>query len=359
MLFLRSAAIAALCLTTLGQVSGQDFVNLPTGVLPGSFGASLGQSDLAETLEGFSYSLNATSSYQSNLNLQSSGGSGSFALGTGANLSYRTAADTGALLIGVFSYSPGYQKFFSGIDTPGQFQQAATASLVYSGNLLSGSLGASFSSGGGSNRLAGGFVDSSQTSVNGSVSWNYSPKTSLGVSANYARNDFGGNSLNGSQTFSFGGSASWQATPLVRVGPYLNYSRTTSDFAGSLDAVGFGLNVSYELSGKTSLSGALGFQNQSFERGGGGVAFVGSLTATWQPDDLYRVSAGFSTSTIASPTIVDQFVNNYDFNVGVSRPLGEGSLSLGTSLSFSQFESTDDAAAQREERSICESEREL
>ena len=131
-----------------------------------------------------------------------------------------------------------------------------------------------------------------------------------------------------------GRNASWQATPLISLGPYLNFNRTTSDFSGSLDAVGFGLNVSYELSGKTSLSGALGFQNQSFDDGGGAAPLSASLTATWQPDELYRVMRSFSTSTIASPTTVDQFVNNYDFNVGVSRPLGEGSLSLGTESFF-------------------------
>lgn len=341
MYFLRLVGIFVFSLTTFKNVSGQELLTLPTGVLPGSFGGNQGPSDLATTIEGFSYSLNFDSNYQSNINLESSGGEGAFSLLAGANLSYRTAGDADALLVGVFTYSPAYQQFFSSIDTPGNFQQAGSASLVYSGNLLSANLGLNFSSGGGSNRLAGGFVESSQTSINGGVSWNYSPKTSFGLSASYVNNDFGENILNGSETASFGANASWQATPLINIGPYLSLSRTTSDFAGSLDALGFGINVNYELSGKTSLSGTLGVQNQTFERGGGGAAFVGSLNANWQPDGFYQVDVSFVTNTIAAPLSLGEFVNNYDFNLRVSRPLGEGGLSFGTGFSFSQFEASD------------------
>lgn len=341
--FHRFLAVLGFSVSSFGTLLAQDFTRLPVGVLPGSFGGSFQQSDGASALDGLSYGLNLDSTYQSNLDLQSDGGGGEFSLVAGANLSYRTGGGSGALLVGSFLYSPSYQEFFSDVDRPGAFSQSASASLAYGGNLISATLGATFSRGGASNRLAGGFEESTQASVNASVSWNYSPKTSLGLTSAYTTNSFGDGALSGSETVVFGVNASWQATPLFNVGPFLNFSDTSTDLAGSLQSVGFGANFSYELTGKTSLTASFGLQNQNFEQGGGGFSFVGNASANWQPNELYSVTLGLSSSTIAAPSLANQFINNYDFSLGVSRPLGAGNLSLNSSLSFSEFVATDEA----------------
>ena len=326
----------------------QSLSTSPTGTVPSNFAINAESSEQLSSLEGFNYRLNTTSTYASNLGLQSSGGDGELALGLGANLSYRTAVDGEALLVGTLSYSPSYQEYFSDQARPGAFSQSLNATLAYNGNALASNIGASYSVGGASNRLAGGFVDSGQLGLNGSLSWNYSPKTSFSINASYSDSAFSDSSLNGSQSSSFGFSASWLATPLVLVGPYINFGQIKSDSAGELDSLGLGMNFSYELTGKTSLTANVGLQTQSFEQGGSGVSFFGEVSATWQPDDIWRVNMGLSTNTIASPTDNNFFINNYDLNLQLTRPLGEGRLSLGSAFSLSQFESAGSLVTTRE-----------
>ncbi|MDF1715003.1 MAG: hypothetical protein P1U90_22405, partial [Akkermansiaceae bacterium] len=308
------------------------------------------QSGRDSILEGFRFGLSLNSLYNSNIALNQNGGDDALIVSTGASFSYATLAGPDAPFSASFSYAPTYQQFYSDRDLPGAFAQNASASLNYAGPVFSVSLQGGLTSGGRQNQLAGDFVDSTAINFGGAINWNYSPKTSVGLTAGYSFNEFDGVGLGGNENRSLGVTASWQATPLFRVGPYLNFTSTTTDNAGNLDAIGVGLNFTYELTGKTSLSGAVGIQDQSFDNGGGANTFVGSLNANWTPTDLYTVTAGLTTSTLANPGVLNQITNNYSLNLGISRGLGVGSLSFGTSVIFSQNEATDLADAIQNDR---------
>lgn len=285
----------------------------------------------------FSGSLRLNSSYDSNIGLRNGGSDGTFFLALGGNLAYQLGSEEG-LWSATLNYSPNYRFFFSDQDLPGAFQQSGGLAFSYSARSISARLQASLASGGGQNVLAGGFVNSLNYGINGSLNWRFSGKTSIGVTYGQRFNEIVDQQKN--TTNSFGFNASWQATPLVSFGTFVSFSQNDLGSRGTVDSTGYGLSLSYSLTGKTSLSARLGLQDQTFEQREGNTAFLGTINLAWRPNDLYAVSLGLNTNTVALPGTNSQIVNNYSLNAAISRSLGIGRLSLGGGVSIGQVEDT-------------------
>lgn len=306
------------------------------GFSPAGF-SPRGLSGVLPDASRFSGSLRLSSSYDSNIGLRNGGSDGTFFLALGGNLAYQLGSEEG-LWSASLNYSPNYRFFFSDQDLPGAFQQSGGLAFSYSARSISARLQASLASGGGQNVLAGGFVNSLNYGINGSLNWRFSGKTSIGVTYGQRFNEIVNQQKNTTNSFRF--NVSWQATPLVSFGTFVRFSQNDLGLRGTVDSTGYGLSLSYSLTGKTSLSARLGLQDQTFEQREGNTAFLGTINLAWRPNDLYAVALGLNTNTVALPGTNSQIVNNYSLNAAISRSMGIGRLSLGGGVSIGQVEDT-------------------
>lgn len=296
-----------------------------------------GLSPFAQSGRRFAGNLQLLSSYDTNINLQDGGGDGIFLISLGGDLTYRLGGES-SRWGGFFNYSPNYRFFFDDRDLPGALQQGGGLSFFYAGASLTANLSANFNSGGGQNVLAGGFVDSFNYGLNGTLSLRFSPKTSIGITLGQQVTEIVDGQEN--TTSSFGLNSSWQATPLVSLGLFTIVSENELGLNNVVDSTAFGLSFNSTLTGKTSLTANLGLQEQVFEQGGSNTAFFGSAMMAWRPDDLYSFNLSLTTSTVALPGAASQIVNNYALNSNISRQLGIGLLALNLGYNLGQVEST-------------------
>lgn len=172
----------------------------------------------------------------------------------------------------------------------------------------------------GSDRFVSGTIDRDSLRVGVSLSRILTGKTRLDVGAHYNVDSFGSNALFGDESYGVNAALMYQATGKISVGPYMSYDISNMDQGSrDQDSIGYGLRFQYEVSGKTAITGSLGYSNRSFSGAGASGDYSSS---SWG----IGVSHALSAKTNIRASIYRKAKASYNF-------ADSGYLSTGASLS--------------------------
>lgn len=115
----------------------------------------------------------------------------------------------------------------------------------------------------GSNRYAGGFIDQLSYGLTLAATHDVTGKTTLDASLGFDGQDFD-SALIDRDRYRAKIGALYQWTGKISVGPYVSYEYVDVTGGSDHDAFGVGGQVDYQVTGKTKLSGSMGYEHRSF-----------------------------------------------------------------------------------------------
>ena len=357
--FPSSAAVyltASAVVLTAGLLNAQNFtarsvylgpfgVNgpLPFGVFS-EFGGS------SELKGGLSYGAGLASTYVSNVLLSEDDPESDVFFSVSPTLSYTSDPEGGAEVALSANYAPAASASLNNSDF-NSFDQSGNVSLIISGSrtTISAFAGISQVSGADSLAVSKGFFTGTAISLGLQAGYQLAPRTSVSAGVSSAITDYGdgsasessgGGSAVGFNGYSFNLAASWAATARFSFGPSLNYSVSNSDNTGVINSWGLSAVGSYKVSEKINVAASIGGQYSDYSEAGAqlGLSPTGSLNANYQIDELWSWSSNIQSGLTPSPTKRNYVINGWSISSNLSRQLLIGSVGLGISMDFSNFE---------------------
>ena len=158
--------------------------------------------------------------------------------------------------------------------------------------------------------------------------------------------DYGESSIFGFSNYSANVGGFWAATELLSFGPNLSYSTSSSDNTGARDSWGCSLQANYNDAELIQLAGSFGLQySQNSRDSGTQLNFTGSLSASYQFNELWSLNGSIQSGVVPSPTQTNYVINNWSISSTLNRSLLIGSIAMGLDMVFSEFDQVGDVGA--------------
>ena len=169
----------------------------------------------------------------------------------------------------------------------------------------------------GSSRYASGAV--ARTRLHGALHYNYlmSGKTRLDLVASTDLNNFKTSGFNDQYNYGLRASVMYQLTGKTAIGPSFSYTHTDVTDGVNQDAYDFGMKVDYLASGKTTLTGTMGYNVRTFDGTG---ASSDLSTMSWSVGARYQATGKTSLrgTFYREPKVSFNFQNTGYMATGVS-----------------------------------------
>lgn len=331
----------AVCISSAQNFTARTASLDPFGVNgPLPFGGALEGFTSGAVKGGFSAGLGLQSAYDSNFFLTEDNPESEMLLSLSPSFYYTSDPEGGARAMISASYQPVANAYLRNSDLNG-IDQSGSISMILSGSRTIISAYAAYTQESGADRLASGFFTGSALGVGLRGSYQLAPRTSVFGSWSTSSTDYSDGSAEGFDGYSANVGGFWSATELFSIGPSISYSTTDSELTGARDSWGLAVQASYKAAERIQLAASLGTQysENSRESENGGFNLTGSLSASYQINELWSWSASIQSGVVPSPTQTNFVINNWSFSSSLSRQLVIGSAALGLSLDSSNFES--------------------
>jgi predicted porin len=246
--------------------------------------------------EGFSFGINFSELYSSNLLLSSNNPQSSFRTQIGPSVTYRSYAATEKLLTLLASYSPSFS-FYHGDSELNEISHSFDSKISYNGAKTKFSLDANYSNGQTTNRITQTLSETSTARITADARYAISPKTFINSNVSFSSTDLGADQSSSSDSLSFLLGASWQITPLTRMGPSIRYATSQSAFGIDRDSISYLGTLDYEFSKKTDFHATFGLEQVSSSRFGDQTNPTGTLSLNYRPTESWKINlfAGYES----------------------------------------------------------------
>ncbi len=248
-----------------------------------------------------------------------------------------------------FQYAPEYSTFSDASIDP-ILNHSISSSLGLNGARSRVLVNASYNRREGGNVEVGGLVSSDVGSIGLQASYDYSPKTSFGVSLGSSYTSY--ERFNSFADINLSAHVDYAATAKTRVGFGLGYNLVDQQRSRSQNAVNANLRLNWAASAKLSLSAALGGEFRSFAGGESIVTPNGTIAASYAP--TAKLSLQLSLYRRATPSIVLQDSLYYATGGALTAAYNvtaRASMTVGFGYELSPYESTVEGVRQdREDR---------
>jgi hypothetical protein len=357
--------------------------------------------------QGFRFGLGGQVNYDSNLYLDEFNEKADFSFVVSPSVEYRSAP-AGVPGLVTFRYTPFIRLYFEETDL-NTVDHSANAAVSFAGARGNFEVSADYGRFSNADQNLGGRRETETFSVRATAAYQLASRTSLeGSFSGRTSTDTDLNRVNAApgrgnddESLQLQLAAYWQATAKTRFGPSVRYSKSSSDSIGDRDSLAFLVVADYvprdELSfyasagvertssdnpvrnpgfsafdrDSTDFTGSFGFSYRPDERivlgadlsyqaipagssrvsrsGGGDQSLTGGITLSYLPNDDWSFQFGFNADAYPSADTTNYSIGDQSFIATVTRRLGEGSLALSGSLTFSDYESVGNATTPRED----------
>lgn len=343
--------------------------------------------------EGFVFGAGVSGSYDSNLYLEDDDFAEDDFIGTLSPwVRYSSAPPGGAEWILTGQYSPFFRGYLDHSDLNG-VDQSGQLNLTYQGAVARLAARMAYSDITSANR----YYDSGRTATERfnfdlGGSYKISDLTSLAAKLNYGTYSTGNSGDTESALAQV--TAYWQTTPLIKVGPSFRWARNDSDRYGTTDSAGLLVVADYDITELIHLNGSAGVEQVDDSRtsgdetnftggltasyqapdlpwsvradlwygkvqqftvnsrygSGGDSPFSGSLSVRYEPAEQWSVDLMTRYESFPSPSDINYSINDLSFLLLVNRQLSTGSLRMGGSVSFSEYDEVGTVITPREDQ---------
>jgi hypothetical protein len=262
------------------------------------------------TLFDIGGSLSAGYSYDDNPFL-TDGGEGAQGLSS-SNISLMASATYGPNswgLSSILTYNPMFQWFYDSIQSQDgdtvdhAMNHSVLWSTAWTGARLRTNLDLTYVALDGANIEVGQWVTQNTATANFGMSYDYSPKTTVGTNITTQLIDVSGTFLNQNQ-YMAALFATYQITPKIRIGPNLGYSYAEVDGGSDTESIQYQLQAIWAATAKLTLSMTGGVEDRTFSGGEEGtVSPVFMMDANYNPSGDGRTSIGLSGYRRFTPSV--------------------------------------------------------
>ncbi|MGE9270114.1 MAG: hypothetical protein ACQKBU_04860, partial [Verrucomicrobiales bacterium] len=292
---------------------------------------SIGLPGQAEVLRGWTFGVNGSVSYDSNVRRTSGGGGGDdgdVVSTVDLVATYRSPGESlwysGSVRLGYSTYSN--ESSFNG------FNYGLDGSAGYSGARLTTVLGLSLTFDRGGNHYFNDFTEQLRLTGNLSASYRISPKTSLTGSLSTdlmnPETEAGTGDRTGELQARLG--ADWQATMRTNLGAGLSWSQDGGQNHTTRNSFGPYMNVGYEASQKVSLNARFGIETASYDVAGADddIDYEVNISANYKANDIWGMSLSVYAGTDADGTTPGAYRDSVSVQAGYNRKILDYALEL-------------------------------
>ena len=285
------------------------------------------------------FSLSAGVRYDSNIYLTHTDEEDDFIFSVSPTLSYNTGEEGSAVNTLAFTYTPSFRVYASNSDRDTIDQHF---SFRYGHEMPKSRLSFTldYTDTTGSDRFVGNTV--SRDSIRGAIGYNYllTGKTRLDLTVSTTMDLFDDDDLFDRKTYDGRVSLLYQITGKTSIGPSFSYGHTDMSDSRDQDFYEIGVKAEYEVSGKTHLTGTMGYNVMTFD---GSNAASDEKNLAWSVAAQYDLSAktGLSASFYRSPKSSYNFRDAGYVATGVSMSVSHQVSSRMSLYSVLSYENND------------------
>lgn len=258
-------------------------------------------------------------------------------------ISYTSDPEGGATFSLIANYQPSFNFYLENSELNGN-DQSGDLTFRFRGGRTSLDVFGRYTQSSGTDILTGEFVEGTVASAGFLASRQIAPRTSMKAAWTYSESDFGSSDNEGAtvQTASLG--ALWQSTERLSFGPSLRYTMNESDTIGRRHAWALLLSARYKAGERISLSAALGpeYSTASGQEDGEDeedqLGVAASLVANYRINERLSWRTSINTAAVPAPDQANFVIDNVEFRTSLQREFLRGSLSLGLSHLFSDYQ---------------------
>jgi len=245
-------------------------------------------SDAESLAEKFHLSLSSSVRYDDNIFLTHTGEESDVIFSVSPTLRFSTAEEGTAANTLSITYTPSYRIYADHTErnTLDHYLRIRLSKRMPKTQL---GFNVTYQKSTGSDRYVSGTIDRDSLRTEFTVSHILTGKTRIDASAYYRLDNFGNNALYDDSSYGGQIALMYQATGKITIGPYVSYG--VSDLGrGSNDHeyYGYGARFTYDVSGKTTLTGSVGYSVRSFSGAGASNDYT---NATWRIGFSHAISA--------------------------------------------------------------------
>ncbi|MCF7733911.1 MAG: hypothetical protein K9N23_19645 [Akkermansiaceae bacterium] len=300
-------------------------------------------------LDGFSFSGNFSGTYDSNVT-RSPGGVNSpvqddFIFALGGTVAYMSTA-TDWTFGG--SYTGSYNQYVEQTNYSG-YNQSLSLLGNYDGARLSASLSCGIAYQQGPNRYyASNFVEQTSFRPALTLSYRYSPKTSIRGNIGYSFSTTNQNVYNDTTSLNLGLAALWKYSELTEFGPGVRYSYQSGGSSNSRTAISPEMLLNYRLTTKVRLNSTIGVDFASYENGrSADPSLTGAIGLNYQASEIWGLNLALYQGYQADTVNSNVFTEVSSVRLGYRQKIRRATLNLGASYEVDTYDNPTNSGINR------------